>query len=298
MGLRTFGDRKADSSHRRDLSDTQPVQPQSPVCPSGRQMLPDTALSSTAGDMSIWGFRGELAGVVLSPSGLPGRVGVMWAQRVLAQAPHGPSPAVIVRAADYKKVHQIELAPRERVVALLCGRNHHVHLCPWTFLDGAENSADVKLPETKGCQLMTIGALRKGSATCLFVAAKRLILCYELQRTKPFHRRLCETTAPGHVQWMAVFRDRLCVGYPSGFCLWSPQGEGQVVSLVSPSDPSLAFLSQQPLDALGAVQLPSEEFLLCFSHVGLYVDPQGRRARAQELMWPAAPVACSMYPGP
>ncbi|XP_055969719.1 serine/threonine-protein kinase MRCK beta [Sorex fumeus] len=200
---------------------------------------------------------------------------------------------VIVRAADYKKVYQIELAPRERVVALLCGRNHHVHLCPWASLDGAESSADIKLPETKGCQLIAVGALRKGAATCLFVAAKRLVLCYELQRTKPFHRKLCETTVPGHVQWMAVIRDRLCVGYPSGFCLWSPQGDGQTVSLVSPSDPSLAFLSQQPLDALGAVQLASDEFLLCFSHLGLYVDPQGRRARAQELMWPAAPVACS-----
>lgn len=102
--------------------------------------------------------------------------------------------------------------------------------------------------------------------------------------------------APGPVQWMAVLRDRLCLGFPSGFCLWSPQGDGQTVSLVSPADPSLTFLSQQPLDALGAAQLQTDEFLLCFSHLGLYVDSQGRRSRMQELMWPAVPVACSCTP--
>ncbi|XP_023561379.1 serine/threonine-protein kinase MRCK beta isoform X2 [Octodon degus] len=203
---------------------------------------------------------------------------------------------VIVRAADCKKVHQIELAPREKIVILLCGRNHHVHLFPWSTLDGAEGSFDIKLPETKGCQLLATATLRKSSSTCLFVAVKRLILCYEIQRTKPFHRKFNELVAPGHVQWLAVFKDRLCVGYPSGFSLLSIQGDGQPLDLVNPADPSLAFLSQQSFDALCAVELKSEEYLLCFSHMGLYVDPQGRRSRMQELMWPAAPAACSCSP--
>ncbi|TKC44413.1 hypothetical protein EI555_012972, partial [Monodon monoceros] len=203
---------------------------------------------------------------------------------------------VIVRVADYKKVYQIELAPKERVAILLCGRNHHVHLCPWSSFDGVESSVDVKLPETKGCQLMATGTLRKGGPTCLFVAVKRLVLCYEIQRTKPFHRKLSELVAPGNAQWMAVVKDRLCVGYPSGFSLLSTQGDGQALNLVNPNDPSLTFLSQQSFDALCAVELKSEEYLLCFSHMGLYVDPQGRRSRTQELMWPAAPVACSCSP--
>ncbi|XP_048218357.1 LOW QUALITY PROTEIN: serine/threonine-protein kinase MRCK beta [Perognathus longimembris pacificus] len=203
---------------------------------------------------------------------------------------------VIVRAADCKKVHQIELAPKEKIVILLCGRSRHVHLYPWACLDGAEGTFDMKLPETKGCQLLTTAALRKGAATCLLVAVKRLVLCYELQRTKPFHRKLSELQAPGHVQCMAVFQDRLCVGYPSGFSLLSIQGDGPSRDLVNPTDPSLAFLSQQSFDALCAVELQSEEYLLCFSHMGLYVDPQGRRSRTQELMWPAAPVACSCSP--
>ncbi|MEJ1275938.1 hypothetical protein NN561_006837 [Cricetulus griseus] len=204
---------------------------------------------------------------------------------------------VIVRAADCKKVYQIELAAKDKVIILLCGRSRHVHLCPWSSFDGAEASNfDVKLPETKGCQLIATGTVKKSSCTCLFVAVKRLILCYEIQRTKPFHRKFSEMVAPGHVQWMAVFKDRLCVGYPSGFSLLSIQGDGQPLDLVNPTDPSLAFLSQQSFDALCAVELKSEEYLLCFSHMGLYVDPQGRRSRMQELMWPAAPVACSCSP--
>ncbi|XP_006209146.3 serine/threonine-protein kinase MRCK beta isoform X1 [Vicugna pacos] len=200
---------------------------------------------------------------------------------------------VIVRVADYKKVYQIQLAPKEKVAVLLCGRNHHVHLCPWSAFDGVESNIDIKLPETKGCQLIATGTLKKGSPTCLFVAVKRLVLCYEVQRTKPFHRKLSEAVAPGTVQWMAVLKDKLCVGYPSGFSLLSAQGDGQALNLVNPNDPSLTFLSQQSFDALCAVELKSEEYLLCFSHMGLYVDPQGRRSRTQELMWPAAPVACS-----
>ncbi|XP_012601806.1 serine/threonine-protein kinase MRCK beta isoform X4 [Microcebus murinus] len=203
---------------------------------------------------------------------------------------------VIVRAADCKKVYQIELAPKEKIIVLLCGRSHHVHLCPWSSFDGAEGNFDIKLPETKGCQLIATATLKKSSSTCLFVAVKRLILCYEIQRTKPFHRKFNEIVAPGNVQWMAVFKDKLCVGYPSGFSLLSIQGDGQSLNLVNPNDPSLTFLSQQSFDALCAVELKSEEYLLCFSHMGLYVDPQGRRSRTQELMWPAAPVACSCSP--
>ncbi|GAB5573189.1 serine/threonine-protein kinase MRCK beta [Prionailurus iriomotensis] len=200
---------------------------------------------------------------------------------------------VIVRVADYKKVYQIELAPKEKIAVLLCGRNHHVHLCPWSAFDGAESNVDIKLPETKGCQLIATATLKKSSSTCLFAAVKRLVLCYEVQRTRPFHRKFNELVAPGPVQWMAAIKDKLCVGYPSGFCVLSPQGDGQALTLVNPSDPSLTFLSQQSFDALCAVELKSEEYLLCFSHMGLYVDPQGRRSRMQELMWPAAPVACS-----
>uniref|UniRef100_A0AAR2M2T0 non-specific serine/threonine protein kinase n=1 Tax=Pygocentrus nattereri TaxID=42514 RepID=A0AAR2M2T0_PYGNA len=200
---------------------------------------------------------------------------------------------IIVRAADCKKVHQIDLIPKEKMVVLLCGRNRHVHLHPWGALEGAEAAFDVKLTETKGCQALTTGVLRPGGPACLLAAVKRQVLCYEITRAKPHYRKLWEVQAPGVVQWLGMVRERLCVGYPSGFALLALQGESSPVSLVSPGDPSLAFLAQQPLDALHAMEVGNNELLLCFSQLGVYVDAQGRRSRTQELMWPATPLACS-----
>uniref|UniRef100_A0A8C3TY66 Serine/threonine-protein kinase MRCK beta n=1 Tax=Catharus ustulatus TaxID=91951 RepID=A0A8C3TY66_CATUS len=196
---------------------------------------------------------------------------------------------------NYIQNNELQLAPKEKIIILICGRNHHVHLYPWASLDGSEGNFDIKLAETKGCQLITTGTLKKSSSTCLFVAVKRQVFCYEIHRTKPFHKKFSEIQAPGIVQWMTVFKDKLCVGYQSGFSLLTIQGDGQSINLVNPNDPSLIFLSQQSFDALCAVELSNEEYLLCFSHMGVYVDSQGRRSRMQELMWPATPVACSMY---
>uniref|UniRef100_A0A673FXE7 non-specific serine/threonine protein kinase n=1 Tax=Sinocyclocheilus rhinocerous TaxID=307959 RepID=A0A673FXE7_9TELE len=200
---------------------------------------------------------------------------------------------VIVRAADCKRACQIELMPKEKMVALLSGRNRHVHLYPWAALEGADVNFDAKLTDTKGCQAMTIGTLRPGGPACLLAGVKRLVICYEITRVKPHHRKLWEVQAPGIAQWLGIIRDRLCVGYPSGFALLAMQGESSPVSLVSPGDPSLAFLAQQSLDALHAMEVGANELLLCFSQLGVYVDATGRRSRTQELMWPATPLACS-----
>lgn len=98
--------------------------------------------------------------------------------------------------------------------------------------------------------------------------------------------------APDTVQWLGMLRDRLCMGYSSGFALLAMQGETSPISLVNPGDPSLAFLAQQPMDALHALEVGANEVLLCFSKLGIYVDGQGRRSRTQELMWPATLLAC------
>ncbi|XP_057679187.1 serine/threonine-protein kinase MRCK beta isoform X2 [Corythoichthys intestinalis] len=200
---------------------------------------------------------------------------------------------VIVRAADSKKVYQMELLPKQKILALLCGRNRTVHLHPWGLLDGSDAAFDVKLSETKGCQALTAGFLRPGGPACLLAGVKRQVLCFEITAAKPHHKRLWEVQAPGTVQWLGMLRERLCVGYPSGFALLALQGESSPVGLVSPADPSLAFLAQQPLDALHAAEAGSDEVLLCFSQLGVFVDGQGRRSRTQELMWPATPLACS-----
>jgi serine/threonine-protein kinase MRCK len=51
----------------------------------------------------------------------------------------------------------------------------------------------------------------------------------------------------------------------------------------------LGFLAFNPVDALGAVELPNGEFLLVFNTLGVFVDAQGRKSRDREIMYPAMP---------
>ncbi|NXY05578.1 MRCKA kinase, partial [Pteruthius melanotis] len=197
----------------------------------------------------------------------------------------------IIRVGDNKKVHQIELIPSEQLIAVISGRNRHVRLFPMAALDGRETEF-YKLAETKGCQSIVSGHVRHGALTCLCVAMKRQVLCYELNQSKTRHKKIKEIQVQGNVQWMSIFSDRLCVGYQSGFLKYPLHGEGSPYSLLHPDDHTLSFISQQPTDAICAVEISNKEYLLCFSSVGVYVDCQGRRSRQQELMWPAAPSSC------
>uniref|UniRef100_A0A8C4KD74 Serine/threonine-protein kinase MRCK alpha n=1 Tax=Dromaius novaehollandiae TaxID=8790 RepID=A0A8C4KD74_DRONO len=197
----------------------------------------------------------------------------------------------IIRVGDNKKVHQIELIPNEQLIAVISGRNRHVRLFPMAALDGRETEF-YKLAETKGCQSIVSGHVRHGALTCLCVAMKRQVLCYELNQSKTRHKKIKEIQVQGNVQWMSVFSERLCVGYQSGFLKYPLHGEGSPYSLLHPDDHTLSFISQQPTDAICAVEISNKEYLLCFSSVGVYVDCQGRRSRQQELMWPATPSSC------
>ncbi|XP_072104323.1 serine/threonine-protein kinase MRCK alpha-like isoform X9 [Mobula birostris] len=197
----------------------------------------------------------------------------------------------IIRVGDNKKVHQIELISGEQLIAVISGRNRHVRLFPTTALDGREGDF-FKLVETKGCQTLVSGLMRHGTTTCLCVAMKRQVQCYELNQSKTRHKKFKEIQVPGNVQWMAVFSECLLVGYQSGFAKYPLQGDGGPVSLLHPDDHTLSFITQQPNDAICAVEISSKEYLLCFSTVGIYVDCQGRRSRQQELMWPAIPTTC------
>ncbi|KAK1796368.1 hypothetical protein P4O66_008893 [Electrophorus voltai] len=197
----------------------------------------------------------------------------------------------IVRVGDNKKVYNVDLLPSQQLLAVISGRNRHVRLVPMAALDGRE-AESFKLPDTKGCQTLASGTLRNSALTCLCVAMKRQIICYEVNKSKGRHRRLREIQAPALVQWMALLSERLVVGYQAGFTRYALQSDTPPVSLLHPDDPTLAFVGQQGLDALGAVEISGRELLLCFSGVGVYVDMHGRRSRQQELMWPAIPTSC------
>lgn len=90
-----------------------------------------------------------------------------------------PPSSEIIRVGDNKKVHHIDLIPQEQLLAVISGRNRHVRLFPTQALDGRETDS-YKLAETKGCQTIVSGPVRNGSLTCLCVAMKRQIICYEV----------------------------------------------------------------------------------------------------------------------
>lgn len=197
----------------------------------------------------------------------------------------------IIRVGDNKKIHQIELIPNDQLVAVISGRNRHVRLFPMSALDGRETEF-YKLAETKGCQTITSGKVRHGALTCLCVAMKRQVFCYELFQSKTRHRKFKEIQVPYNVQWMAIFSEQLCVGFQSGFLRYPLSGEGSPCSMLHSNDHTLSFIAHQPMDAICAVEISSKEYLLCFNSIGVYTDCQGRRSRQQELMWPANPSSC------
>ncbi|XP_078593883.1 serine/threonine-protein kinase MRCK alpha-like isoform X16 [Branchiostoma floridae x Branchiostoma japonicum] len=195
----------------------------------------------------------------------------------------------IVKVGEGKKVFQIEALAGEQVVVVISGKGRHVRLHPWVALDGSEVES-IKIPETKGCTMFAMGAIRQGSTMCLCTAVKRHVFVYELNRTKTRHKKIKDLTMPNNVQWMAVTNGRLCAGWQSGFALYSIQGEGSPQLLINGEDTTLSFLTHNPMDAMYAVEITTREYLLCFNTCGVYVDASGRRSRQQELMWPAPPV--------
>nr|XP_039247827.1 serine/threonine-protein kinase MRCK alpha-like isoform X1 [Styela clava] len=198
----------------------------------------------------------------------------------------------IVKVGDAKKVHAIEVLPKAQLVAVISGRNKHVRLHTWGALDGSmHDDTAIKIEDTKACTALCSGTVRQGTTSCLCVAMKKHVNVYELNSTKTRHKKVKDIMLPNPAQWMAVFNERLCAGYVSGFALFSIQGDNSPVPLMSCDDKSLAFLTNPPVDTYCAVEITHKEYLLCFSTCGVYTDWQGRRSRQLELMWPAPPSA-------
>lgn len=64
-------------------------------------------------------------------------------------------------------------------------------------------------------------------------------------------------------------------------------------ALVHPDNHVMEFLTCEAVDALLAVQLNYDEFLLVFHTMAIYVDTQGRKCREQEIMYPSLPITVS-----
>ncbi|KAK4005018.1 hypothetical protein OUZ56_006742 [Daphnia magna] len=208
----------------------------------------------------------------------------------------------IARVGESKRIYQIDYLPEEQLLVVICGKQHHVRLVPVRALDG-DDVEWIKVADTKACISFTTGILRQGHGTqaavyCLCVAVKRQVLLFEITRTKARHKRLRDILLPAPAQCLNVISDgRLVVGYPSGFAVYSLMGDQHPMSLVQAEHPSISFITHHPLDALRAVEINSQEFLLVFSTLAIYVDYQGRKSREKEIMYPAPPLAIVSYDG-
>ena len=206
----------------------------------------------------------------------------------------------VVKIGDKKPVHEVEIVKDENLIVSISGekgslfgydtgKQRHIRLTPMTCLE-QENVAWEKIAETKGCTTFCTGYVRQGTSTCLCVVNKRTIYVYELNRTKIRHRKIKEITCMGAVTFVEMQNERLFVGYASMFAIYSVQGDGAPIALVS-GDDKLSFLVQAPMEALAAIEVyPHREYLLIFSTLGVYVDSNGRKSRNLELMWPSQPV--------
>jgi len=50
-----------------------------------------------------------------------------------------------------------------------------------------------------------------------------------MNNTKLRHKRIKDVVLPSAAQWMSVFNERLCVGYVSGFALFSIPGDANPI---------------------------------------------------------------------
>ncbi|KAG8039268.1 hypothetical protein G9C98_003575 [Cotesia typhae] len=208
----------------------------------------------------------------------------------------------VAKVGEGKKIYLLEYITEEQLIVVLSGKQRHVRLVPVRALDGDEVEW-IKVAETKGCITLTTGLVRRNPLTyCLCVAIKKQnashVMIYEITRTKTRHKRIHELMLPCHAQTLQVLSEGcLCVGYPSGFSIYSILGDHHPISLVHPENTLLGFLTYSAVDAMRCIELPRGEFLLVFQTLAVYVDSQGRKSRDREIMYPAVPTAVSYCEG-
>ncbi|XP_042899175.1 serine/threonine-protein kinase Genghis Khan isoform X2 [Parasteatoda tepidariorum] len=204
----------------------------------------------------------------------------------------------IARVGDGKKVCQLEYIAEEQLLLAVAGKQRFLRLIPVGALDG-QDVEWTKVPDTKGCITFCTMCINNGNTSLyLFCTAiKKQVLVYEVNRTKGRHHRRKEICLPVPAVTLDVIGNRLCVGLPSAFHLYSVIDDSPPISLVNTDSTDLTFFLHNLMDPYLAVELQNNEYLLVFSQLGIYVDGFGRKCREKELMFPAPPVAVSYTDG-
>ncbi|XP_065052228.1 serine/threonine-protein kinase MRCK alpha-like isoform X1 [Rhopilema esculentum] len=193
----------------------------------------------------------------------------------------------VSKIGDARKVFQVEVISDEQLVVVISGRGRHVRLYPLVLVSGHHDLEPIKIAETKGAVQFATGSFRQGSATCMCVTTKKHVFLYELNRTKERRRKFKDFPLTVSAQWAAVSDGRVLLGYPSGFSMLDiHNNNAQLQKLINPEDQTLSFITTMNSDALLAVEVKQNEFLLCFAELAFYVNEKGFRSRQTEIAWP------------
>lgn len=179
----------------------------------------------------------------------------------------------------------------EKLIVAISGKQHQIFLFPSIILEGMHADV-VKIEETKGCYLFCTGELSASAYTgavaavntqqplvghqspihLLCVAVRKQVTVYELTSTlRPKYRRVRDIELTMGVQSLQILNGYLCIGFQSEFALYSLVREQPPIALLQPDrDKSLQFLSKDPINALQAVQITNDEYLLVFESMRLF----------------------------
>ncbi len=198
-----------------------------------------------------------------------------------------------------KKTFKIDVMKEQKLIVTISGKNHQIMLFPTIIIEGI-NAETIKIDETKNCSFFCSGRLvisEKRTLHVLCVAIKKTIFVYEINTAlKPKYKKLREIELTMNCQSLQIIDDYLCVGLQSEFALYSLNHESTPIALVQEDrDKSLEFLNKNPTNALLAIKITQEEYLLVFETLGLYVNINGRRSRNEEIMWPSKPLYVAQH---
>ncbi|CAN7999532.1 unnamed protein product [Ixodes hexagonus] len=168
----------------------------------------------------------------------------------------------IARIGDGKRIAQLEYIPDEQLLIAIAGKQRYLRLIPVGALDGHEVDW-IKVADTKGCSsFCTTRMDHGGSSTYYFcVAVKKQVLVHQVNRTKSRHGGRQVISVPGVAQCLDVWQDRLCVGLPSLFYLYSLQGTTEPICELSliQTPGSHRFLFELPEVEL--TEIPKKKFI-------------------------------------
>ncbi|CAG2109207.1 unnamed protein product [Medioppia subpectinata] len=196
------------------------------------------------------------------------------------------------RLTNSKRIQQLSHSATEQLVISLAGKQRQIKLIPIRGLDN-ENIEWIKIPETKNATTFALVSTNTTNYIC--VAIKKTLILFEITRKKCRYSFYREIQMPLNIQTLnACKSSSIAVGTASNFVVYNlNQRESPPLYLVNQECNELSYLIQNSIDALMCQPINDKEWILIFSHYGVYVDSHGRRTRPFELQFPTQPLYIS-----